>query len=157
MEKPKNQLNTPGLFYLAANDLAAKETLAHFLQTNQAVTIEPKWQYVPFLSLKDNLSLANKKEKPLEELLTAVHLEPTFLKRSLDELTFLEEVKVQLLLALLLEKPVIVLETLSKNLHTADIQALLPLCSQLAKQFQLSIYLMNEDERLAHTPYITKQ
>ena len=56
MEKPKNQLNIPGLFYLAANDLAAKETLAHFLQTNQAVTIEPKWQYVPFLSLKDNLS-----------------------------------------------------------------------------------------------------
>lgn len=60
--KTKNQLNIPGLFYLAANDLAAKETLAHFLQTNQAVTIEPKWQYVPFLSLKDNLSLANKKK-----------------------------------------------------------------------------------------------
>ena len=32
MEKPKNQLNIPGLFYLAANDIAAKETLAHFLQ-----------------------------------------------------------------------------------------------------------------------------
>ncbi|WP_291291823.1 hypothetical protein [Enterococcus sp.] len=157
MEKPKNQLNTPGLFYLVATDLAAKEMLAHLLQTNQAVTIEPKWHYVPFLSLTDNLSLANKKDLPLEELLSAVQLEPTFLKKPISELTSLEEVKVQLLLALLLEKPVLILETLSQNLQTADVQALLPLCSQLAKQFQLSIYLMNEDERLAQTPYITKQ
>lgn len=157
MEKPKNRLTTPGLFYLAANDRMSKEALASLLQENQAITIEAKWQYVPFLSLKDNLSLANKKEVPLEELLLTLHLDPTFLKKPVNGLTSLEEVKVQLLLALLMEKPVIILETLSKSLQTADIQALLPLCSQLAKQFQLSIYLMNEDERLAHTPYITKQ
>jgi ABC-type dipeptide/oligopeptide/nickel transport system ATPase subunit len=157
MEKQKNQLNKPGLFFLSASDLLAKDDLANFSQEDQVFTIKATWESVPFLSLKDNLSLANKKGQPLEELLAAVNLEPTFLKKSVAELSSLEEVKVQLLQALLLEKNVLLLETLSKRLQTTEIQDLLPLCSHLAKSFHLTIYLMNEDERLAHTPYITKQ
>ena len=125
--------------------------MAHFLQTNQAVTIEPKWQYVPFLSLKDNLSLANKR-KTFGRAVNCRSFRTDFLKRSLDELTSLEEVKSTIVTGTFIGKTGHSFRDSFKNLHTADIQALLPLCSQLAKQFQLSIYLMNEDERLAHTP-----
>lgn len=149
---PQKQL--PGFYFVTDNDELKLKMLAQLLRGENAAKIQLKWRAVPFLSVKDTISLANKQAVDLGDYMDDLLLDKNFLTKKAVELTPFEEIKIQLLLALLQKKKILILENVSSNLKTLEIQELLPICEQLAKQFSLRIYLVSNDTKLAQTPYL---
>ncbi|OTN77195.1 hypothetical protein A5886_002292 [Enterococcus sp. 8G7_MSG3316] len=154
MEKSTQLMYPSGLYFVLEDNQTVLTDLEHLVTQQHAALIKNHWSAVPFLSLKDNLALAAKKETVIEDILPFLNLEPSISKKERTALTQLEELQIQLLQALLLEKETLVLEHVLSNLSTSDIQLLLPLCQGLAKHFGLQIFLIHEDKRFAHTPYM---
>ena len=155
MEKPTQLMYPLGLYFVLEENQQLLTELDHLVMQQQAALIKDHWSPVPFLSLKDNLALTAKKKTALEDILPFLSLEPAIIKKEQAALTKIEERQIQLLQALLLEKEIFVMEHVLSNLSTSDIQLLLPMCQGLAKHFGLQIFLIHEDQRFAHTPYMT--
>lgn len=155
MEKPTQLMHSFGLYFVLEENQHLLQELEHLVIQQQAALIKAHWSPVPFLSLKDNLALAAKKKTVPEDILPFLNLTPAIIKKEPAALTTFEELQIQLLQALLLEKESLVMEHVLSNLATSDIQLLLPMCQGLAKHFDLQIFWVHEDPRFAETPYMT--
>ena len=155
MEKPTQLTKSIGFFYVAKDNETKTSELSLLLSQKKAILIRAQWPSVPFLSVMDNVSLANKKGGDLEEVLPYVQLPLSALKKDRTELTPFEELKIQLLLALLSERETLLIENVLSTLTTKEVQTLLPLCQEIAEQFAVATYLIHADEWFAHTPYTT--
>lgn len=154
MEKPTQLMHPSGLYFVLEENHQLLSDLALYITQQQAALIKPHWSSVPFLSLKDNLALAAKKNTTMEDVLPFLRLDPSIAKKERETLSRLEELQIQILQALLLEKKILVMEQVLDNLSTSEIQLLLPMCQELAKRFDLRIFLIHEDQRFAHTHYM---
>lgn len=155
MEKPTQLTKSIGFYYVSKDNETKTSELSSLLSQKKAILIRAQWPSVPFLSVMDNVSLANKKGDDLESVLPYVQLPLSALKKERTELAPFEEIKIQLLLALLSERETLLIENVLSTLTTEEVQILLPLCQEIAEQFAVAIYLIHEDECFAHTPYTT--
>ncbi|EAC2648444.1 hypothetical protein B1O53_16400, partial [Listeria monocytogenes] len=104
MEKPTQLTKSIGFYYVSKDNETKTSELSLLLAQKKAILIRAQWPSVPFLSVMDNVSLANKKGDDLESVLPYVQLPLSALKKERTELTPFEEIKIQLLLALLSER-----------------------------------------------------
>ncbi|KAF1297480.1 hypothetical protein BAU15_07125 [Enterococcus sp. JM4C] len=143
------------------------EEVAYFIEYSFQTVNSPfgllhrEWLPVPYLSIIDNLllgtSLKKKEAKPaVLETLAAVNLEEQILTKSLTELSSFEEIKLQLVHYLLLEKRAILIGDIFTYLSVQQIQELLPLLRHLAKHSHLAIVILTADTSIAHSPYMDK-
>lgn len=61
MEKPTQLTKSIGFFYVAKDNETKTSELSLLLSQKKAILIRAQWPSVPFLSVMDNVSLANKK------------------------------------------------------------------------------------------------
>ncbi|MGM0124658.1 hypothetical protein IGI37_002052 [Enterococcus sp. AZ194] len=118
-----------------------------------------EWLPVPYLSITDNLLLGSSLKKKeaksqLVETLALVNLDAEVITKSLDELSSLEGLKLQLAHNLLLQKRAILVGNVFPTLSVQQIQEFLPLLRQLAKRTQLAIVVLTPDESIANSPYM---
>lgn len=148
LEKQKSsQTLESGVFILNKNEFLQLQQKQE-LDLNQA--IQPKWRYLPFLTIQENLFIQNKNkcDLPIDDLLRLLEFTPTLLAQKKDTLTPLEEIKCQLLQKLLSKKNVILFSDSIDSLAIFEKQQLLTICVKLAQKCQLTIYILSEDIHL---------
>ena len=69
MEKPTQLTKSIGFFYVAKDNETKTSELSLLLSQKKAILIRAQWPAVPFLSVMDNVSLANKKGGGLKKSL----------------------------------------------------------------------------------------
>lgn len=114
------------------------------------------WQLLPFLNVKDNMLIEIKRAQKIKlpHYLKLFDLPLTVLNTSIEELTPLEKIKLQMIRQLLQEKGILFLHECAGYLSVQNIQWLLPFCQRIAQSKHLKIILFSSDEQLANTPYI---
>ncbi len=117
--------------------------------------------FLPYLSIRDNLfvgtSIKEKdKKKRLNDLFTYVSLAASVLNKSEDQLSTFEQIKLQLIQLLLLEKDIIIIDDIFQKLTISQRQELLPLLQKIAKEKQKAILVLTNDIQIAESPYMDK-
>nr|OTP46503.1 hypothetical protein A5881_003999 [Enterococcus termitis] len=89
--------------------------------------------FLPYLSIRDNLFVGSSiKEKDKKQLLNTlfdyVTLDSSVLIKSEDALTTFEQIKLQLVQLLLIDKDIIIIDDIFQKLSIAQRQELLPFC-----------------------------
>lgn len=117
--------------------------------------------FLPYLSIRDNLfvgtSIKEKdKKKRLDDLFNYVGLTTNALNKSEDELISFEQIKLQLVQLLLIEKDVIIIDDIFQKLSIGQRQELLPLLQKIAKEKQKAILVLTNDIQIAESPYMDK-
>lgn len=151
------------------DDQQAVQTDFYFLinqtfQKNQAVTIGfilLENTFIPYLSLKENLfigsSIREKDRKhALNDCLSYVGLSVSILNKSARELSLYEQIKLQLVQWLLLDKDLLIINDVFQALTIHQRQELLPLVQQIAKEKNKAILVLTTDFQIAESPYMDK-
>ncbi|WP_348920027.1 hypothetical protein [Enterococcus rotai] len=117
--------------------------------------------FLSYLSIRDNLfvgtSIKEKdKKKRLNDLFTYVSLPASVLNKSEDQLNTFEQIKLQLIQLLLLEKDIIIIDDIFQKLTISQRQELLPLLQKIAKEKQKAILVLTNDIQIAESPYMDK-
>lgn len=117
--------------------------------------------FLPYLSIRDNLfvgsSVKEKEKKPLlNKLFDYVSLNTSVLIKSEDTLTIFEQIKLQLVQLLLIDKDIIIIDDIFQKLSVAQRQELLPLLQKIAKDKMKAILVLTNDIQIAESPYMDK-
>lgn len=117
--------------------------------------------FLSYLSIKDNLFVGSSvkekdKKKLLNDLFDYVGLTTSILNKSEEQLTSFEQVKLQLVQLLLIEKDIIIIDDIFQELSIAQRQELLPLLQKIAKEKQKAILVLTKDIQIAESPYMDK-
>ncbi|WP_207694933.1 osmoprotectant transport system ATP-binding protein [Enterococcus sp. DIV0212c] len=117
--------------------------------------------FLPYLSIRDNLFVgASIKEKNKKQLLNNyleyVGLTTSVLNKSEEQLTTFEQVKLQLVQLLLIDKDIIIIDDIFQELSIGQRQELLPLLQKIAKEKQKAILVLTNDIQIAESPYMDK-
>ncbi|ALS00540.1 hypothetical protein ATZ33_03875 [Enterococcus silesiacus] len=117
--------------------------------------------FLPYLSIRDNLFVGSNikekdKKKLLNELFDYVALNPSVLVKSEDTLTSFEQIKLQLVQLLLIDKDIIIIDDIFQKLSVAQRQELLPLLQKIAKEKKKAILVLTNDIQIAESPYMDK-
>lgn len=115
--------------------------------------------FLPYLSLKENLFVGGTfKNRAQKKILTSyfdyLGLEPAILIKSIDALSFYEQVKLQLCRMLILNKNTIVIDDVFQKLSVFQRQELLPLIQKIAKAEKKAILILTSDPQIARSPYM---
>ncbi len=148
MEKQKKfEPLTQGVFILNQTEFS-RFIKNHPLCSEQI--IQPNWRYLPFLTIKENLSLDNLKKinLPIEHLFVLLDLTPALLEQKNQCLTLFEEIKCQLLQKLLNKREIIVFAYAIDSLSIPEKQQLLSICNRLVQEYRLTIYILSDDNHL---------
>ncbi|KAF1303311.1 hypothetical protein IV487_04450 [Enterococcus saccharolyticus] len=158
MEQSLALTNLPIGFYLVSTPNIAESRL----QLTSVNTIEDignvqeEWELLPFLSLKENVLLGIKKRQLTKVgiYLRLADISMTTLRKTKEQLTSLEKIKLQLVRQLLQKKQIILLQQCCEHLTIQDIQWLLPFCQKIAHTQKVKILLFSTDEQLQQASYI---
>ncbi|MBO0472645.1 osmoprotectant transport system ATP-binding protein [Enterococcus sp. DIV0840] len=117
--------------------------------------------FLPYLSIKDNLFVGSSvkerdKKKMLNDLFDYVGLTTSVLNKSEEQLSIFEQIKLQLVQLLLIEKDVIIIDDIFQELSIGQRQELLPLLQRIAKEKQKAILVLTNDIQIAESPYMDK-
>ncbi|MBP2100047.1 P-loop NTPase family protein [Enterococcus rivorum] len=115
--------------------------------------------FLPYLSLKQNLfvgsSIKNKEQKKkANQFFTYLGIDSSILIKPLEALNFYEQIKLQLCRMLLLDKDIIIIDDIFKELSIFQRQELLPLLQKIAKADKKAILILTEDSKIAESPYM---
>lgn len=154
---PLNQLKA-GFYLITRDDCKQDMFQTTAVQPQEVGNITHDLQVLPFLSLKDNLLLGVKRRMKLKLRFYLLYMElsPNIFTQSIDELSSLDKLKLQLIRQLLQQKKVLFLTHCCESLSIQEIQWFLPFCQELAHSQQLKILLFSSDKQLTATPYIDK-
>ncbi|MGX7148935.1 hypothetical protein [Enterococcus ureasiticus] len=117
--------------------------------------------FLSYLSIKDNLFVGSSvkerdKKKILNDLFDYVGLTTSVLNKSEEQLTIFEQIKLQLVQLLIIEKDVIIIDDIFQELSIGQRQELLPLLQRIAKEKQKAILVLTNDIQIAESPYMDK-
>ncbi|MBO0439486.1 hypothetical protein [Candidatus Enterococcus ikei] len=117
--------------------------------------------FLPYLSIRDNLFVGTSiKEKNKKQLLNNyleyVGLTTSVLNKSEEQLTTFEQIKLQLVQLLLIDKDIIIIDDIFQELSIGQRQELLPLLQKIAKEKQKAILVLTNDIQIAESPYMDK-
>lgn len=117
--------------------------------------------FLPYLSIRDNLFVGSSiKERDKKKLLTIwfdyVGLTTSVLNKSEEQLTIFEQIKLQLVQLLLIEKDIIIIDDIFQELSIGQRQELLPLLQKIAKEKQKAVLVLTNDIQIAESPYMDK-
>ncbi|MGM0217284.1 hypothetical protein [Enterococcus sp. AZ126] len=117
--------------------------------------------FLPYLSIRDNLFVGSsikerEKKKFLNNLFDYVGLTTSVLNKSEEQLNTFEQIKLQLVQLLLVEKDIIIIDDIFQALSIGQRQELLPLLQKIAKEKQKAILVLTNDIQIAESPYMDK-
>ncbi|PZL73453.1 hypothetical protein CI088_08975 [Enterococcus plantarum] len=117
--------------------------------------------FLPYLSIMDNLFVGSSikernKKKTMNEWFDYVGLTESILNKSEEQLTTFEQIKLQLVQLLLIEKDIIIIDDIFQDLSIGQRQELLPLLQKIAKEKQKAILVLTNDIQIAESPYMDK-
>lgn len=117
--------------------------------------------FLPYLSIRDNLFVGSSikerdKKSLLNDLFAYVGLPTSVLNKSKEQLTTFEQIKLQLVQLLLIEKDIIIIDDIFQELSIGQRQELLPLLQKIAKEKQKAILVLTNDIQIAESPYMDK-
>ena len=155
MEKASTEITKmPAGFYLVTTDTYQKELLT----SNQAstATLSIHWETLPFLSLRENIQLGVLKHNRAKifSYLQSVELSPLLLKKSKEDLSNIERIKLQFVHFFLQEKEIFFLDQSCQEVTISEKQWLLNFCHQLVEKKQRKVFLFSKDEQLIHIAFI---
>ncbi|WP_265456853.1 hypothetical protein [Enterococcus sp. HY326] len=113
---------------------------------------------IPYLTVNDTLYLGSKKnsinETELQALAAELAIPTANFQKKFSEVTLLNAIKLQLLLALIQNKKIIYLNDFFDQLDTKEIQHLLMLLHQVAYNEHLEIYCYTNNIAIANSNYV---
>ncbi|MBL1230466.1 hypothetical protein IW492_14635 [Enterococcus sp. BWB1-3] len=118
--------------------------------------------FFPHLSITENLFFCSSikfsdHKAVLREWLSIFDFSMSTFLEKFDELSLLDQVKLQLLQMILSGKEKIILLNDFSKLTVFQTQLLLPLLKVLTKKANISIWLVTADEKIVNSPYVDKK
>lgn len=117
--------------------------------------------FMPYLSLTENLFIGSNirekdKKQALSDCLKYVALSESILNKALTDLSLYEQIKLQLIQWLLIDKDILIIDDIFQELTVHQRQELLPLFQQIAKEKKKAILVLTTDFQIAESPYMDK-
>lgn len=113
------------------------------------------WETIPYLSLADNLYLgvSRKLRKPQVStpLLALLGLDATILRHSLEDLTYFQRLRLQIMQQLLREPERLLLIDVTENLSIKETQDLIHYIYELVDQKDIEVVFLTQNASLATT------
>lgn len=118
-----------------------------------------EFTFLPHLSITDNLFICstikpNAQKAVLRDWIATFDFSMSIMSESFEELSKLEQIKLQLLQLILSDKEKIILANDFSKLTIFEKQLLLPLLKELTKKAGISVWLITDDEKIVNSPYI---
>lgn len=153
-------LDTP-----AAIDQAIKQSIAAQLKNpkSEVAIISPlandEQLGIPYLTISDNLRLSIQKksaisDEKMTELTEKLTLHDETFRKTLQDLSLLDTLKLQLLSAYCRGKKQIIIADIFSSLSTKEIQWILPTLQELANQEKIFVLIYTTDPKIARSPYV---
>lgn len=163
MEQPNNTTHFNCLTVILSSKEKQQQLLNEWkenllLDDSPSYTIVQKeWPVFPYLKLKDHvyLNISSKEIKSTSSAYQSqLKLDPSWEKKSANDLTLLEKIKLQLLHSLLAKRRQIIVEDAFDDLTITETQELLDILCLLARKKNQTILLFTNNTTIAHSPYI---
>lgn len=123
--------------------------------------ITEKVSFLPYLSVQENLFLGTSIKKrnqknQLQELFSLTNLDLFLLNKSIDALSSFENLKLQVIQFLLLEKKLLIIDNSFKQLSVKECQSFLSILQHLTKLKNITVLLVTNDQQIVQSSYISK-